>query len=268
MFHAASAAQDESKRLDELHDAIATYLDGHLSFAPLEGTCPNNILEVGSGSGAWAIQAATQFPEATVTAIDLSPIPDRPMPYNIKFNQVDLSGSLPFSSQSFDIVHARLIFIHLPDAPAILRRICELVRPGGYLLLEEPDCGGVVDQTTPLGPGFTNFTSTWFRLMNSKGQNLCIGRDLEQIIRSTGFFTEVNVKKVEIPYAPKSEDPRENVLGQAWRLTSERTAKVLLSRFGSEGFTSEMIQRLLSELRDEGRDMRTPLYFTWSRRLS
>lgn len=103
--------------------------------------------------------------------------------------------------------------------------------------------------------------------MHSKGQNPRIGKDLENIVRSTGLFAEVNVKKVELPYAPKSEDPRENALGQAWRLTSERTAEVLLSRFPSEGFTLEMIQKLLSELRDEDRDMRMPFYFTWSRRL-
>ncbi|KAF7374725.1 Methyltransferase str3 [Mycena sanguinolenta] len=50
----------DSERLDTMHNTIA-----------------RKIIELGCGSGAWAIQAAKQFPDAQVVAVDQSPLPDR-----------------------------------------------------------------------------------------------------------------------------------------------------------------------------------------------
>ncbi|KAG6894081.1 hypothetical protein C0992_007578, partial [Termitomyces sp. T32_za158] len=62
-------------RLDELHMGIKAYMKGALTFADIKP--PGSILDLGAGSGAWAIQAAHQYPNATVIAADLSPLPDR-----------------------------------------------------------------------------------------------------------------------------------------------------------------------------------------------
>lgn len=39
----------------------------------------------------------------------------------------------------FDLIHARYVLIHNPDAQAILAHLMRLLRPGGHLLIEEPD---------------------------------------------------------------------------------------------------------------------------------
>jgi SAM-dependent methyltransferase len=46
-----------------------------------------------------------------------------------------------FPEQSFDLVHARAVLMHLPDDPSVLRRMRSWLTPGGWLLLEEPDFG-------------------------------------------------------------------------------------------------------------------------------
>ena len=46
-----------------------------------------------------------------------------------------------FPEQSFDLVHTRAVLMHLPDDLEIIRRMVSWLRPGGWLLLEEPDFG-------------------------------------------------------------------------------------------------------------------------------
>jgi SAM-dependent methyltransferase len=49
----------------------------------------------------------------------------------------------------FDIVHARWLVEWLPDKRAALRRMVSALRPGGVLLIEEPDFGTIYAETEP-----------------------------------------------------------------------------------------------------------------------
>ncbi|TFY50335.1 hypothetical protein EVG20_g11580 [Dentipellis fragilis] len=64
-------------RLDATHIGITQFIDGRLTPAPIENSNPQKVLELGAGSGAWAIQAAKHFPEAEVIASDINPLPPR-----------------------------------------------------------------------------------------------------------------------------------------------------------------------------------------------
>ncbi|KAF7363228.1 Methyltransferase str2 [Mycena venus] len=110
-----------------------------------DGLCPEDIgkprkiLEIGAGSGAWAIHAAKLYPEADVLAIDMNPLPARPLPPNLSYQQVNILEPFPFPAGTFDVVHIRLVLIHLPDAFSVLSRIIDLVAPGGWLLADDLD---------------------------------------------------------------------------------------------------------------------------------
>ncbi|KAJ7244835.1 S-adenosyl-L-methionine-dependent methyltransferase [Mycena rebaudengoi] len=86
---------------------------------------PRRIIDLGCGSGAWAIQAALQFPDAQVIGLDMSPHPDRQLPRNMSFQLGDLTKELNLEPNSFDIVHASLVMCHVrPMRPAnSLRRL-------------------------------------------------------------------------------------------------------------------------------------------------
>ncbi|KAG5352453.1 hypothetical protein C0989_002163 [Termitomyces sp. Mn162] len=101
-----------NSRLDEMHKGIDIYLGHKLSLGP-DVYNVEKILEIGCGSCAWAIQAAEVYPEAIVNAIDKSALPPRPLPSNIRFMQLDVTESLPFEPASFDIIHARYVFVHV-----------------------------------------------------------------------------------------------------------------------------------------------------------
>jgi len=98
--------EEEHKRLDNLQLACRELLGGNI-FAPISPT-PANVLDVGTGSGAWCVEVAKQFPTANVSGLDLSPIHRKDVPENCHFIVGDLNEGLKFETDSMDLVHSRL----------------------------------------------------------------------------------------------------------------------------------------------------------------
>ncbi|WP_299404295.1 class I SAM-dependent methyltransferase [Acaryochloris sp. IP29b_bin.148] len=97
-------------------------------------------LEVGAGAGSITQWMAGKVEESgKVVAVDL----DTRFVAHLESSQVDvLQGDiqhLPLEDQSFDLVHARYVLIHIPDFETVLSRVLDLVKPGGWIVLEEPD---------------------------------------------------------------------------------------------------------------------------------
>lgn len=64
--------EDEVNRLDIEHHNQLLQSNGKLHICPLEN--PKEILDLGTGSGVWAIEMADLYPECQVIGTDLSPI--------------------------------------------------------------------------------------------------------------------------------------------------------------------------------------------------
>ena len=45
----------------------------------------------------------------------------------------------PHDRGPFDLIHARLVLVHLPDRERALRAMIDVLRPGGWLLVEDAD---------------------------------------------------------------------------------------------------------------------------------
>lgn len=74
--------EKELDRLDIEHHNQGLQLNA-LHLAPI-GT-PQRILDVGTGTGIWAIDMADQYPSADVLGIDLSPVQTTWVPPNVRF---------------------------------------------------------------------------------------------------------------------------------------------------------------------------------------
>ncbi|KAL7269389.1 hypothetical protein RUND412_007956 [Rhizina undulata] len=65
---------------------------------------PHRILDVGSGSGIWAIDMADQYQGAHIIGTDLSPIQPHWVPPNASFEVDDLEETWQYQDNSFDFI--------------------------------------------------------------------------------------------------------------------------------------------------------------------
>jgi metalloendopeptidase OMA1, mitochondrial len=64
-------------------------------------------VEIGAGSGGWAIEVAREFPNSEITGTDISPVDRTDVPQNCRFVIGDANDGLDFEDNSVDLVHAR-----------------------------------------------------------------------------------------------------------------------------------------------------------------
>ena len=99
-----------------------------------------SCLEIGGGGGSIASWLCARVGIAgRVLATDLDPRFLQALSYeNLEVCRHDIrSEGLP--NEEFDLAHARLVLIHLPDRQAALRRMIEALKPGGWIVIEEFD---------------------------------------------------------------------------------------------------------------------------------
>ncbi len=134
----------ETNRLDFQHYMLRFALKGDYA-API--TRPQDILDVGSGTGRWAMEMARQFPRANVIGVDIAPpaaeagAANDTRPDNYAFVQGNVLERLPFADNSFDFVHQRLLVAAIPAArwPSVVTELLRVTRPGGCVELIEAE---------------------------------------------------------------------------------------------------------------------------------
>ncbi|WP_165845735.1 class I SAM-dependent methyltransferase [Streptacidiphilus pinicola] len=95
-------------------------------------------LEIGAGSGTVSRWLAEQCPAGKVTAtdIELGPLSEA-VAGNLEIVQHDVTTE-DFPEGTFDLIYARYVFSHLRSREADLARVVSWLKPGGWLMLEEP----------------------------------------------------------------------------------------------------------------------------------
>lgn len=94
---------------------------------------PYQILDVGSGSGLWAIEMAQTFPEAEILGIDLtSALLPKDVPPNLTFEILDASE--PWGPKLYDLIHMRSpVGGGIKDWPAFVAEAWAHLKPGGQI---------------------------------------------------------------------------------------------------------------------------------------
>ncbi|KIJ55475.1 hypothetical protein M422DRAFT_240096 [Sphaerobolus stellatus SS14] len=277
----------EWARLDDMHNGINDFLGNRLSFADIDFS-PKKILEVGcvftaavfnvtahiltnnlndnpidagAGHGS-AIQAANTYPNAEVIAVDISSLPPRPLPKNMSFRKVNVTEEVPFEKETFDIVHLRFVTIHVRNFRDVLAKLTALVRPGGWLLVEDID-HAMIGNT---GPKIAKFYEIYHAFTTPNNVEPKAGPLLESVFKESGSFSEVNARKVNTPFSGVHEDPTIAHLGTVMKVSFSRGYKVLDPRLVEFGLTKEIQDGWYTEVNEPERKISCDIYFTWSRK--
>jgi len=248
--------EEELGRLDEMHVGFRDFFGNELSLVSVGE--PKQILELGAGSGAWAIQAAQKYPEAEVIAVDISPLPNRRLPPNVKYENLNLKDDLPFEPRSFDVVHIRFVLIHMPNYTNLMHRAIDLVKPGGWFLLE--DCDHMLYESTGTGQG----TRTLFDVLNNdhfkaNGCDPYLGPTLERRLKETNLFSKVNAVEINCPVSPGPiSDPKLRVIGRNMRSSLAKAYPSISIKFPA--LTNEILRAWLEEFNDPNKSYTFNMY--------
>ena len=143
------SADDESRRLELFQQRLDPLTIRRIQRLGIGHGA--SCLEVGGGRGSitnWLADLVGA--EGSVTATDLqTEFLDAIDAPNVEVLSHDVRTD-GFPEQSFDLVHTRAVLMHVPDDLEMLRRMVSWLRPGGWLLLEEPDFGMWLADTDPV----------------------------------------------------------------------------------------------------------------------
>jgi SAM-dependent methyltransferase len=124
------------------------------------------------------------------TDIDLSWLDDGALPPSVEVKQHDV-GVDPAPSGSFDLVHARLVLVHVTQRTRALQTMIDSLRPGGWLVVEDADPGLqplICIDEYGAEQRLANHLRRGFRhLMAERGADLSFGRTLPRLLRSGGL---------------------------------------------------------------------------------
>ncbi|KZL85510.1 methyltransferase domain-containing protein [Colletotrichum incanum] len=139
----------ELERLDLEHTLWLLVNDNRLGIAPPceKGAKVGRVLDVGTGTGIWALDFGDEHPESDVLAIDLSPTLPAHVPPNVKFEVDDAEDPWTYS-RPFQYIHSRILSSGLSDWKKYLRKCYDNLEPGGWVELQEVDLYPTSDDET------------------------------------------------------------------------------------------------------------------------
>jgi ubiquinone/menaquinone biosynthesis C-methylase UbiE len=145
--------------------------------------------EIGAGPGSIALWLADRCgPDGSVLATDIDTrFLDQSDHANLTVRRHDIVSD-PLPGEHFDLIHARLVLVHLPEREKVLDRMVAALKPGGWLLTEEFDSVSQLSAPDRSPWEVTLKSASAMReVMTGRGVNAGFGRALAGHLRARGL---------------------------------------------------------------------------------
>jgi len=185
-----NAGKEASSRFPALSTAFDAGTVRHLE--SLDVSPGWHCLEVGGGGGsiaAWLAARVAPTGKVLVTDIDPRFLESLRLP-NTEVRRHDIAtDTLPESA--FDLVHSRLVLLHVPEREKALARMAAALKPGGWLLAEEFDSSVFPDPALSCGEVLSKTHIAMTQLIDERGVDRKFGRRLFGRLRALGLVDVV-----------------------------------------------------------------------------
>jgi SAM-dependent methyltransferase len=148
--------------------------------------------EVGAGGPSvvrWLADRVAPAGRVLATDIDVSRLAGVATS-SIEIRKHDVARDPP-PAGDFDLVHARLVLVHVEDRDRALESMVRALRPGGWLLVEDADPAlqplSCLDPQSDEEDLANRVRSTFRALMSARGVDLAFGRRLPRLLRQAGL---------------------------------------------------------------------------------
>ncbi|GAA1068897.1 methyltransferase domain-containing protein [Kitasatospora nipponensis] len=251
-------------RFDALAELFDPWTLEHLErLGPARGW---HCWEVGAGGPSVPAALARRVgPDGRVLVTDIDTTwldglaaPARGSSARIEVHRHDVAADEP-PQGPFDLVHARLVLVHVTGRAEALRRMASAVRPGGLLVIEDADPAlqplACPDERGPAEELANRIRRGFRALLAERGADLAFGRTLPALLRAAGL-TDVHAEG----YFP--------VTSPACRRLEAATVRQLRDQLiTGQGIAPADLDRHLENLATTELDVTTaPLITAWARR--
>ena len=254
-----------------------------LTASRLELERVQSALDVGAGLGHWTATLMEILPaQATVVGVERDPrwvanATERAGQLGLTDRCSYVQGvaeALPFEDESFDLVSCQTLLIHVADPTVVINEMRRVVRPGGQLLLSEPNnIAGmlVADSTTARRPIPELVERIEFALICERGKaalgegNNSVGDLLPGLLAHAGLIDircMLNDKTDTLtpPYEPDDQQAlRDAIVSSAesarWIWSRADTQRYFLAGGGNDPGFERRWQRRLDEARQTAQDL-------------
>ena len=158
--------------------------ESHSIPAQLKIVQDSNVLELGCGSGGYAIYLAERT-ACRITGLDLNAqairnanrlARSKDMLPQVRFLRYDLTKKLPYDLNTFDAIFANDVLPHIPNRPVLLAEIFRILKPGGrFLFSDSLIISGLINQRE-----IDVRTTLGLYIFSTQGQN-------ETLLHTAGF---------------------------------------------------------------------------------
>ncbi|OAA78596.1 Methyltransferase type 11 [Akanthomyces lecanii RCEF 1005] len=259
--------ETQNEGLDLAHALITMLMGDRLFAAPLAARGPANVLDVGTGTGIWALDMADAYPSASVVGTDISPIQPSWVPPNCTFYLDDAQLDWTFEPASFDFIHIRALYGSINDWRRLYAQARDALMPGGWIenfeftILLRSDAPHVRDDPQHI---FKRWAAVFCEAADRLDRTLRIGNSytMHRLLREAGF-EDVTQKYYQVPVGGWSSDPVYRKIGiynlAFMEQSLEGFALFLLREIMK--WTYERVQIFLMEMRAEIRNAKIRPYY-------
>jgi SAM-dependent methyltransferase len=188
-------------------------------------------LEVGAGAGSvvrWLSARAGDQGRVVAADVDLRFLNDLAEP-NVEARQCDITRD-EVEPGCYDLVHCRNLLMHLDNPGDVLRRMLAALRPGGWLLAEDPDLGvaGSADRAHPMSGLFDSYWARWIEFVSAEGiLDPRFGKTLPGYVEAAGL---VDLSYEGVAKVVRGGEPHSLLWIRTWQRTNDAViAKGVLS---------------------------------------
>jgi len=221
------------------------------------------ILDIGTGTGIWAIDVAETYPSSQVIGTDLSPIQPSWVPPNVSFQIDDAESDWTFAKDSFDLIHFRHLNGGIKDWGKLIKQSFDALKPGGWLDVAEFECGLKSDDGTFLAESNLNKYYDLLKEAGDKsGQGFKIATSLDNFILDAGF-DKVNHEEEKLSLGTWPADKKQKDIGAFMLLVTEHGFEsygmALLTR--TLGMDVQEANEFITEAKKESRSKKIHSYW-------